>query len=282
MKKIALYIIVIFNINIFAHSQDSNSPYIPYAIKHQDESSRLRGAMPLLNRNEGFKYLESFKKIRFNTPISNIFKIFGPPSKSINNECIYDICFLADRVIDNYNGTLDYHAIIKSDSSGTKVNRILITKDPVGYYGPPTIVFSKGMSDEEFYDFVKKIKNLSLGEETPDDISNKTEISWLKKKTIDGEEWIHSEEINSVTVRFQIQVGKNGKLSSVIINKENDVIYNKSLSDINPPIAPSSNVIQISKSSNSPIASDEGQIYFNTTDKHFYGWNGNEWKQLDK
>lgn len=24
-----------------------------------------------------------------------------------------------------------------------------------------------------------------------------------------------------------------------------------------------------------------GSLYFNTTDSHFYGWNGSEWKQLD-
>ena len=25
----------------------------------------------------------------------------------------------------------------------------------------------------------------------------------------------------------------------------------------------------------------EGGIYYNTTDKHFYGYNGTDWKQLD-
>ncbi len=26
---------------------------------------------------------------------------------------------------------------------------------------------------------------------------------------------------------------------------------------------------------------ESGSIYFNTTDSHFYGWNGEQWKQLD-
>lgn len=29
---------------------------------------------------------------------------------------------------------------------------------------------------------------------------------------------------------------------------------------------------------NSPVS---GALYFNTTDFHFYGWNGGQWKQLD-
>lgn len=31
-----------------------------------------------------------------------------------------------------------------------------------------------------------------------------------------------------------------------------------------------------------PKSPKPGQIYFNSTDSHFYGWNGQEWKQMDK
>jgi len=34
-------------------------------------------------------------------------------------------------------------------------------------------------------------------------------------------------------------------------------------------------------SSITPTSPQSGSIYFNTTDFHFYGWNGNSWKQLD-
>jgi len=30
-----------------------------------------------------------------------------------------------------------------------------------------------------------------------------------------------------------------------------------------------------------PATTEPGQFYFNTTDGHFYGWNGSAWKQLD-
>lgn len=33
---------------------------------------------------------------------------------------------------------------------------------------------------------------------------------------------------------------------------------------------------------NRPKVPETGMIYFDNTDLHFYGWNGNEWKQLNK
>lgn len=37
----------------------------------------------------------------------------------------------------------------------------------------------------------------------------------------------------------------------------------------------------ITKVTSAPATPTEGTIYYNTTDKHFYGWNGTTWKQLD-
>lgn len=33
--------------------------------------------------------------------------------------------------------------------------------------------------------------------------------------------------------------------------------------------------------SSAPTSPNEGRVYYNSTDKHFYGWNGTAWKQLD-
>jgi hypothetical protein len=33
--------------------------------------------------------------------------------------------------------------------------------------------------------------------------------------------------------------------------------------------------------SSAPTNASEGTIYFNSTAKHFYGWTGTDWKQLD-
>lgn len=37
----------------------------------------------------------------------------------------------------------------------------------------------------------------------------------------------------------------------------------------------------IPKYATDPTPTTEGEMYYNTADKHFYGWNGTDWKQLD-
>jgi len=33
--------------------------------------------------------------------------------------------------------------------------------------------------------------------------------------------------------------------------------------------------------SSAPASPTSGSLYFNTTNSHFYGWDGGQWKQLD-
>lgn len=40
-------------------------------------------------------------------------------------------------------------------------------------------------------------------------------------------------------------------------------------------------MITLPNHSSAPLSPQSGSLYFNTTDFHFYGWNGNSWKQLD-
>lgn len=40
-------------------------------------------------------------------------------------------------------------------------------------------------------------------------------------------------------------------------------------------------MITLPNLSSAPSSPNSGSLYFNTTDFHFYGWNGNSWKQLD-
>jgi hypothetical protein len=44
------------------------------------------------------------------------------------------------------------------------------------------------------------------------------------------------------------------------------------------PYLPCSAIVPLSVAPSSPVA---GQIYHNTGDHHFYGWDGSAWKQLD-
>ena len=40
-------------------------------------------------------------------------------------------------------------------------------------------------------------------------------------------------------------------------------------------------IVQVTEGSAPASPISEGTVYFNSTDKHFYGWNGTAWKQLD-
>jgi hypothetical protein len=43
----------------------------------------------------------------------------------------------------------------------------------------------------------------------------------------------------------------------------------------------SNSTIVLPNNSTAPTSPASGALYFNTTDFHFYGWNGGQWKQLD-
>lgn len=54
-----------------------------------------------------------------------------------------------------------------------------------------------------------------------------------------------------------------------------NTLYNQKLAEFK-------NNLVVTNSSTEPVTSlTEGRIYYNSTDKHFYGYNGTEWKQLD-
>jgi len=146
--------------------------------------------------------------------------------------------------------------------------------------------------------FIKKIKTIQLGEDTPDDV-----IRLLGKpmgrSTFQGTEtlsYMSMPEINT-SVITSIQIGTSGRVSAVKINKTKQgqgsgfgtggEIYYKGSWE-----APGDNVSQ--KTKGQSVSSDhfplkdaapdnptEGQIYFNNTDKHFYGWDGVSWLKLD-
>ncbi len=82
----------------------------------------------------------------------------------------------------------------------------------------------------------------------------------------------------------QINIGVDGKLASVRVEKimggDNELLYVKGDAESaysseggEPGLLPTL--------SSAPPSPKTGQTYLNTTDSHFYGWNGKEWKQLD-
>jgi hypothetical protein len=82
------------------------------------------------------------------------------------------------------------------------------------------------------------------------------------------------QEVNCV-----IEFSPYGLVINVIIVKitdtGNDIVYQKNLDE------KKKNTNEVLTSTDAPQSQKTGQIYFNTTNSHFYGWNGKEWLQLD-
>jgi len=81
-----------------------------------------------------------------------------------------------------------------------------------------------------------------------------------------------------------IKIGKDGKIAGIKVQKfsdtDSEVLYVKGDAE-NAPHAEEGEPGLLPNLSSSPPSPKTGQTYLNTTDSHFYGWNGKEWKQLD-
>ena len=147
------------------------------------------------------------------------------------------------------------------------------------------IVNRKIKTTDQLANFMKDVKALNVGIDTGDDVKVKIGLPWQKHKTSFGDAWMYSCYIESEKMNVQTYavIGSNEKLSKITVIKNNDVIYEKTdtpspalKSDASPQ--PSS----VDVFTSVPTSPKPGQTYLNTTDSHFYGWNGKEWKQLDK
>jgi len=145
-----------------------------------------------------------------------------------------------------------------------------------------------------FKEFVTKVKTLDVGADTADDVIQKVGNPKNKFKS-DGEEvWNYEGYVSEpYLISSVIKIGSDGKLKQVKITKakDNNVqdVFNKSLSDLKKmdttstaSSVPKHDKLVASVLADAPPTPDLGQIYLNITDSHFYGWNGKEWKQLDK
>jgi hypothetical protein len=145
--------------------------------------------------------------------------------------------------------------------------------------------------------FVKKIKTIKIGEDTPDDVIGKIGAP-KSRSTISGtEQFIYMFMMGNdmeVVVTAQVQIGTNGKVSCVKVDKSGrqgvQELYVKgtwelpgmaSTSQQSPSKNQESQSAHFPLKDNAPENPTEGQIYFNKTDKHFYGWDGTSWLKLD-
>jgi hypothetical protein len=146
--------------------------------------------------------------------------------------------------------------------------------------------------------FVKKIKTIKIGEDTPDDVI-KLLGKPVARSTFQGTETLSYMSMPSMdmSVATSIQIGLSGKVSAIKVNKTQQgagygtggEIFSKGSWEMP---GQSSQLMKSSNDSgsqsdhfplrdNAPENPTEGQIYFNKTDKHFYGWDGTSWLKLD-
>lgn len=88
----------------------------------------------------------------------------------------------------------------------------------------------------------------------------------------------------STQVSCKLKVSKDGKISNIRVEKytqdTTDILYVKGDLEDKRSNANSCNG-QIPLTAEHPQNPNSGQIYFNSSDKHFYGWDGASWLKLD-
>jgi len=143
---------------------------------------------------------------------------------------------------------------------------------------------------KELEKFILAIKTLKIGEDTPDVIINKIGEPSMKSNYDGIQTWCYPLYIiDGKGINTALYVGREGKLIKVeIIKNGTGQIYRVGDLEISSASAPTSgsnasNVTAdyMKQSAAEPATPKPGQIYLNSTDSHFYGYNGKEWLQLD-
>lgn len=200
-------------------------------------------------------------------------------------------------------------------------------------------VFSGLVIDEsQLADFIIKVKQLNVGIDSPDVLSNILGKPALKTRQAGLEEWKYDfllkeakdiedmekienaleerrqrrqrmsleelaresranddkyEKLERIKMQLQmkpetqvsckLKIGKDGKLSNIRVEKymqdTTDVLYFKGDSEDKISNGNACNG-QMPLTSEHPQNPNPGQIYFNSNDRHFYGWDGTSWLKL--
>jgi hypothetical protein len=139
---------------------------------------------------------------------------------------------------------------------------------------------------DELPEFVKKLKTIKINEDSEDDVIEKIGEPSGKNTLFGTKVWRYDFGSTGVCgVEFDL----NQKVAHIYFTKVGangvEMIYSNGTPQHGPNAGATRNPDSASGVSNvsstAPSSPKEGQIYFNSTDKHFYGWNGSEWKQLD-
>jgi hypothetical protein len=241
------------------------------------------------NNQDMDKYISSIKSLSCNSTLDDVEKVLGEPSHKSDrvysytvgnllsgnlNEAISEI---KERGLGN-SGSIKFERlrVMINGQENKKIGRIYID-------GDNKVIFNKMFGIEsEIQDLITTIKSLKIGEDTSDDFLKKLKIPYQIYKSPYGNSYGFGGKVDSNNIMFSVSFDNLGKLNSVRVNKDQDVIYEKTLpNNIVQPALSNASTMQVPKATNDPITTDAGQIYFNPADSHFYGYNGKEWLQLD-
>ena len=139
---------------------------------------------------------------------------------------------------------------------------------------------------EELPDFVKKLKTIKINEDSEDDVIEKIGEPTVRNVLFGTKVWNYNfGAVGLCAVEFDL----NQKVAHIYFTKVGsngvEMIYSSGTPQHGPNAGGTKNTDEASGinsvAASAPASPKEGQIYFNSTEKHFYGWNGSEWKQLD-
>ena len=142
-------------------------------------------------------------------------------------------------------------------------------------------------------DFIKKLKAIKLASDTEDDVISQLGEPTSKNVFFGKKSWRYdftSTGDDLGTVVCMIEYDLNQKVANIAVTKAGmggvEMLYSQGTPQLGPNAASPNasgniNLMSVSAEASAPASPKEGQIYFNSTDKHFYGWNGTEWKRLD-
>jgi hypothetical protein len=130
--------------------------------------------------------------------------------------------------------------------------------------------------------FMTKLKMLKIGVDTSDDIISKIGSPMEKSKGPNSEIWNYTARVDKQFITTCLTFSSDLKLTSVSVRKGSDTLYSAGQSSSSDKNGNSAEQGLVPTNSEAPVTPKEGQIYFNTTDKHAYLWNGAEWVQLDQ
>jgi len=147
-------------------------------------------------------------------------------------------------------------------------------------------------SEKEIVEFIIGVKHLNVGSDTPEEVISKTGNPETKTKQFgSGEVWHYrfvNNDIRSQTyqVNCTIIFNTKGFLQAVSVDKlksfETKAIYTKGdPAEENLEASKGADLNIVNIFSEFPANPKTAQLFFNSADKHFYAWNGEEWIQLD-